>query len=179
MKVRIWVGGGGGCCEVSSNCTHLGSNTHELQKEIKNWVKLFLKQYQAKHSTPHVHAFVYYVPKFSNKFGGVCKFNQQGLEKLHDVTTQHYLHAANHRELEALTQVMDKRNPLENWRTVAINVPLLCLRHCSICRGSDHIRTKCPFRPQPLQVKNSSVSRGGAGPLSRQDMLILFLTLIF
>ena len=22
--------GGGGCCEVSSNCTHLGSNTHEL-----------------------------------------------------------------------------------------------------------------------------------------------------
>ena len=125
------------------------NTTFELQEDIKNWIKLFLKQYQTKNITPYAHAFAYHVPEFIEHYGSVCKFNQQGLEKLNDVTTQHYLRATNHRELEALTQVMEKRNRLEELESNGYKRTLRP-RHCSICGDPSHIRTKCPSRP-PLQ----------------------------
>ena len=51
---------------------------------------MFLKQYQTKNITPYVHSFAFHVPEFIAKFSSVCRFNQQGLEKLNDVTTQQY-----------------------------------------------------------------------------------------
>ena len=40
-------------------------------------------------------------------------FSQQGLEKLNDLTTKHFQHASNHREYDALKQVLEKQNRLE------------------------------------------------------------------
>ena len=85
----------------------------ELEEDIKNWVRLFLQLYQTKNITPYIHAFAHHVPEFIKCYGSICKFYQQGLEKLNDVTTQHYLRGMNHRDLEALAQVMQKRNRLE------------------------------------------------------------------
>ena len=120
----------------------------ELQKDIKCWVKLFLKLYQTKNVTPYIHSFAYHVPEFIEKYGNICKFNQQGLEKLNDVTTRHYLCATNHREMEALTQVMQKRNRLEELESSGYKREV-CVHHCSLCGSSTHIKTKCPTRPRP------------------------------
>ena len=127
-------------------------NTNGLQKEIKNWVKLFLRQYQTKNITPYVHAFACHIPEFIREFENVCKFNQQGLEKLNDVTTQHYMRASNHREAEALTQVMEKRNRLEELENNGYKRTIRP-RHCSICHNPGHNKRKCPSLPRaPLQV---------------------------
>jgi len=40
-------------------------------------------------------------------------FNQQGLEKLNNLTTKHFQRASNHQEYNALKQVLEKRNRLE------------------------------------------------------------------
>ena len=131
-------------------------NTNELQKEIKNWVKLFLRQYQTKNITPYVHAFACHIPEFIREFENVCKFNQQGLEKLNDVTTQHYMRASNHREAEALTQVMEKRNRLEELENNGYKRTIRP-RHCSICHNPGHNKRKCPSLPRaPLQVMSQN-----------------------
>ena len=40
-------------------------------------------------------------------------FNQQGLERLNDITTKHYQRATKHQDYEALKQVLEKRNRIE------------------------------------------------------------------
>ena len=40
-------------------------------------------------------------------------FSQQGLEKLNDITTIHFQHSSNHCEHNALKQLIQKRNRLE------------------------------------------------------------------
>jgi len=43
----------------------------------------------------------------------ICMFNQQGLEKLNNLTTKHFQCASNHREYNALKRVLEKLNRLE------------------------------------------------------------------
>ena len=62
-----------------------------LDMTIKNWVRLFLRVYQ----TMYVHSFAFHVPEFTEKYGTICKFTQQGLEKLNDQTTQHIIAKSN------------------------------------------------------------------------------------
>ena len=113
-------------------------DTIELEWDIKNWVDLFLKQYQTKNVTPYIHAFAHHVPEFIQRYGSICKFNQQGLEKLNDLTTQHYLRGTNHRELEALTQVMQKRNRMEELENNGYKRSQR-KNHCSICGSSKQV----------------------------------------
>ena len=75
----------------------------DLQSEAKQWVRHFCSIYQTKHVTPYMHALAMHV------YGSICKFNQQGLEKLNDTTTTHYLRGTNHRKTEALTQLLQKK----------------------------------------------------------------------
>ena len=131
-------------------------NPNDLQQDIKNWVRMFLKQYQTKNITPYVHSFAFHVPEFIAKFSSVCRFNQQGLEKLNDVTTQHYLRGTNHREMQALTQVMQKRNRLEELENMGYKRTVR-ERHCSVCGESTHNKRTCPKcpSPRPLQEQNN------------------------
>lgn len=130
-------------------------NPRELQDDIKNWVRKFLRVYQTKNITPYVHAFAFHIPEFMERYGSICKFSQQGLEKLNDITTQHYLRGTNHHCTEALKQVMEKRNRLEQLsdegyrRTPRSN-------HCRTCGETGHISRNCPSRP-PLQELNEEV----------------------
>ena len=55
------------------------ANPCELQSDIKNWVRKFLRVYQTKKITPYVHAFAFHVPEFVERYGDICKFSQQGL----------------------------------------------------------------------------------------------------
>lgn len=125
------------------------TDPNELRDDIKNWVKMFLKIYQTKNVTPYMHAFAFHVPEFMDKYGSICKFTQQGLEKLNDSTTQHFLRSTNHRSTEAYKQVMEKRNRLEQLEDDGFKRTLTSY-HCSICGQSGHNKRKSPSRP-PLE----------------------------
>ena len=72
--------------------------------------------YQTKHVTPYAHAFAMHVPEFVGTHGNISKFCQQGLEKLNDVTTLHYLRGTNHKKREAFVQMLQTRNRLEDLK---------------------------------------------------------------
>jgi hypothetical protein len=133
----------------------------ELQADIKNWVQMFLRVYQTKNITPYVHSFAFHVPEFIAKYGGVCQFTQQGLEKLNDWTTQHFLRGTNHRTTEALKQVMERRNRLEQLTDEGFKRTTR-VQHCSICRQTTHTKRNCPSRPPltEIAVTNGSVTEG-------------------
>ena len=86
----------------------------ELSRKIKLWVNLFLCVYQTKDVTPYIHALLNHVPKFIRLHGNLISFTQQGLEKLNDVSTKEFQRASNHRDIEALKQMLEKRNRLEH-----------------------------------------------------------------
>lgn len=67
-----------------------------IKEDSQNWVRLFCSVYQTKHVTPYIHAFGMHVHEFLHLYGNLCKFSQQGLEKLNDTTTLHYLRGTNH-----------------------------------------------------------------------------------
>lgn len=60
-----------------------------------------------------MHAFAQHVPEFLHLYGNIVIFNQQGLERLNDITTKHYQRATKHQDYEALKQVLEKRNRIE------------------------------------------------------------------
>ncbi len=60
-----------------------------------------------------MHAFAMHVHQFLSLDGNIVTFSQQGLEKLNDITTIHYQHSTNHRESEALKQLLEKGNRIE------------------------------------------------------------------
>lgn len=123
-------------------------DSHELQSDVMNWVKKFLTVYQTKNITPYVHCLAYHVPEFIAKYGTLSRFSQQGLEKLNDVTTQHFLRSTNHRTSEAFKQIMEKWNRLEQLKDDGFKRTSRNQR-CSICKGMDHNRRRCPS-PTPL-----------------------------
>ena len=66
-----------------------------------------------------MHALTMHVPEFIRMYGSISKFNQQGLEKVNDITTTRYLRGANHRKTKALSYstVAEKEQNcgLRNW----------------------------------------------------------------
>ena len=54
----------------------------------KAWVRLFTSVYQTKDVTPYIHALGMHVSEFLHLYGNIVMFNQQGLEKLNDLTTK-------------------------------------------------------------------------------------------
>ena len=112
----------------------------ELKSDVHNWVNMFLKVYHTKNVTPYVHSFAHHVPEFIERYGLICKFTQQGLEKLNDVTTQHFLRSTNHRKNEAFKQVMEKWNRLEQLEDDGFKRTHRT-QHCTMCKGTDHNKT--------------------------------------
>ena len=117
----------------------------ELQEDIKIWVRNFLKVYQTKNITPYVHAFAFHVPEFMEAYGSICQFSQQGLEKLNDITTQHFLRGTNHHDVAALKQVMEKRNRIEELDDKGFKRSIR-QQKCGVCGKLDHNRRTCPSR---------------------------------
>ena len=85
----------------------------KLSRETKSWVKLFTSTYQSKDVTPYIHAFSMHVPEFIKLYGSLLSFTQQGLEKLNDRSTKDFQKASNHRNIDSLKQMLEKRNHIE------------------------------------------------------------------
>jgi len=120
----------------------------------KDWVRTFCSIYQTKHVTPYIHAFAMHVPEFVRLYGNITKFTQQGLEKLNDLTTKQYLHSTNHREAEALVQLMEKRNRLEELEAEGYQRQIRTCK-CSSCGQIGHNKCTCPAREQ-LDKENTN-----------------------
>ena len=111
----------------------------ELSRKIKLWVKLFTTTYQSKDVTPYIHAFSMHVPEFIKLHGNIISFTQQGLEKLNDVSTKDFQRASNHRNIESLRQMLQKRETLEDSGHVRAKQ----LQTCSKCKLTGHNKRSC------------------------------------
>lgn len=94
---------------------------------------MFTTTYQTKDVTPYMHAMAMHVPEFLKLYKGIVLFTQQGLEKLNDITTIHFQHSSNHRELEVLKQLLEKRNRIEELERGGYQRTKQA-QACSICK---------------------------------------------
>ena len=108
----------------------------------KAWLQLYLTVYQSKHATPYMHALVAHLHEFLQIHGAIVPFTQQGLEKLNDVFTQQYFQSTNHREYDALKQLLLKQNRLEALTDMGYERTKK-VQTCSICKQPGHNKRKC------------------------------------
>ena len=80
---------------------------------MKKWMSLLLTVYQTKHVTPYMH-LVSHIPQFLEMHGTLAPFSQQGLENLNDDLTKGYFRSTNHRNSDALKQMLLKLNRIED-----------------------------------------------------------------
>lgn len=85
----------------------------QIQKTTFNWLLLYEKQYTPQRITPYIHIFADHLAEMIELHGDINAFSMQGLEKLNDLTTQHYFSSTNHHPDKYLKQIIDKRNRLE------------------------------------------------------------------
>ena len=84
-----------------------------IDEEAKGCVNLFTSIYQTKDVTPCIYCFAMHVSEFISLYGNVAMFTQQGLEKLNDLTTIYFQHSTNHHGQDALRQILEKWNRIE------------------------------------------------------------------
>ena len=86
----------------------------QLKSDLSDWLGLYLTLKDGK-ITPYVHAFVFHVPEFIEKYDDVNIFNMQGLEKLNDFSTIYYHRSTNkqRKNKKYLIQLLQKRNRIE------------------------------------------------------------------
>ena len=114
----------------------------EFRRQTQRWITRFLSIYQSKHITPYVHLLVSHIPEFLELYGTLSPYSQQGLEKLNDDLTKDYFRSTNHRENDALKQMLLKLNRLEELGDQD------CLRPkqthvCRLCKQSGHNARTC------------------------------------
>ena len=118
------------------------SDVKEFETRVRKWMTLFLSVYQSKHVTPYMHLLVSHIPQFLEMYSTLAPFSQQGLEKLNDDITKDYFRSTNHREGDALKQLLLKLNRLEELsdcgygRTKKVHI-------CKLCNKSGHNSRTC------------------------------------
>lgn len=92
---------------------------YEIETLTKEWLNDFLKLYHRKHVTPYMHAFTFHLKEFVEIYGDINAFNQQGHEKLNDITTLQYFKSTNIKckaRSNFLMQLIEKRNRSEIFK---------------------------------------------------------------
>ena len=69
-----------------------------------------------------MHAFSQHIPEFLKLYGNVYYFNQQGLDKYNDQCSKDYFRSTNHRNMEALRQMLLKKNSMQYLKIMGIEV---------------------------------------------------------
>ena len=125
-----------------------GCDPEKFAVDVKQWVEDFVSIYQTKDVTPYMHAFAKHVPEFLQlHHGNISIFSQQGLEKLNDVSTKHFQRSTNHRNEEALKQMLQKANRIEILRDNG-HERSKRQQKCSICKNTSHNKRTCPLQSQ-------------------------------
>ena len=118
-------------------------NSVEFDCRAKTWVHRFTSLYQSKDVTPYMHTFAMHVSKFIDLHGNITMFTQQGLEKLNDITTIHYQRSSNHRNTDALRQILGKWNRIESLEDSRYQRTKR-EQKCGNCQLTGHNKQNCP-----------------------------------
>ena len=90
-------------------------NSTVTSASIKNdsveWVKTFIQVYNEENVTPYIHALVHHFYQFIDLHGDINIFNEQGIEKLNDLTTSQFYRSTNKKNF--IKQLINLRNRLE------------------------------------------------------------------
>ena len=98
-------------CLPASQLTTLTIQSYE--QRARQWGRDFIDVYHSDKVTPYIHAMMNHVGEFMRIHGSIIPFTQQGLEKHNDIVTKIYFRASSHRGIQALRQVVEKRNRIE------------------------------------------------------------------
>ena len=95
------------------NSIYTGITKNELKSnQIKiltsQWMENFLATFHCNKVTPYIHIFCSHLHEFQELYGNVNLFNQQGLEKLNDLTTIDFFRSSN-KSKGSLLQILKKR----------------------------------------------------------------------
>lgn len=114
----------------------------KFEADGKAWLKCFLGIYQTMNVTPYMHLMTAHLPEFLRIHGPISPFTQQGLEKLNGVYTQFYFMGSNHKDTEALKQILLRKNRLE-FLTDSDYERVKHPRKCSFCTLTGHDKRTC------------------------------------
>ena len=114
----------------------------KFSESVSTWTKDFLHLYETSDVTPYMHAFCCHVPKFLRLYGNIGDFNQQGLEKYNDQASKDYFRSTNHRNHEALQQLLLKKNRIQCLETMGAE-RMKASYCCSNCGENGHSIKKC------------------------------------
>ena len=91
-----------------------------------------------------MHIFANHVPEFLSKYGNLVMYTQQGMEKLNDETTINFARSTNYnfRNLDALKQLLQKKNRLEYLEDTGFERKPL-MHKCSVCNETGHNKLTC------------------------------------
>lgn len=127
--------------ETEVNCQ---SFLRKRKVEAQHYGLTFFRSlYQSKDVTPYMHAFAMHVSQFMDLHRNITMFTQQGLEKLNDLTTIHFQRSSNHRDTEALRQILEKWNHLEYLEDCGYH-RVKREQKCTNCKLSGHNKQTCP-----------------------------------
>ena len=116
----------------------------DIGQDAKDWVVKFTTIYQSKFVTPYLHIFAMHITEFLLKYKSLVIFTLQGMEKLNDATTIDFAKSTNHnyRSLEALKQIMSKRNRVEHLLDTGYERAPKVIK-CSRCDSLGHNSHTC------------------------------------
>ena len=115
---------------------------NNFEQSVHEWLELFLSLFQTKHVTPYIHVLISHVPNILRQYGSLAPFSQQGLEKLNDDLTKSFFSSTNHRDLNALQQMLLKLNRIkelsdnDRCRVKRVHV-------CKVCKKPGHNARTC------------------------------------
>ena len=76
---------------IKDNCINATEISFTTERFLDDYVKL----YPIKSITPYLHCFVSHLSEFRKLHGDFNLFNQQGIAKLNDITTQQFVRSTN------------------------------------------------------------------------------------
>lgn len=116
-----------------------------IRAKAIEWVRVFTSDvYMARDAICYIHLLVSHLPYFVEEHGGIAVFAQQKFEYMNHALTQAYFRGSNHRNTEALVQVLQKYNRIMMLHS---QVDLKTNTYsCTICGQGDHKRSFCPKR---------------------------------
>ncbi len=99
---------------IRDNCI----NATEISYATERFLDDYVKVYPVKSITPYLHCFVSHLSEFRKLHGNFNIFNQQGIEKLNDITTQQFMRnrSTNGSHVDYLNQLMKKRNRIDHYK---------------------------------------------------------------
>jgi len=91
---------------------------------------------------PYMHLMITHLPEFLHIHWSISLFTQKNLEKLNDVYTQLHFNRNNHKDMEALKQILLRKNRLEFYADSgyeSVKHP----RNGSLCTLTGHYKCTC------------------------------------